>query len=526
MSEPSDSSDGLRRLHPASPVFQILSQLRGMIAPLIVFVVSPPAVRLAMLFFVGLGFAVPVVRYFSYRYRFGEDELMVREGLLRRNERRVPYDRIQNLDLVQNPLHRVFKVAEVRLETASGSQAEAVMRVLSMEAVEELRTVINDRSTDSAAIAAETSDSTALGAPERARGRLLLRLPLAEIVRLGLVSNRGMVVIAAFVGFFFQQADMLDWDDLAPRFAQWVTDRLPESLDPSSLEPTRVETSWLPWLVMALLGGLVALGLLYALSIGLAILRFYDFTLRLVGDQLRSEFGLLTRAAATTPRRRIQRLRIRSGVVERLLDRAAIRVDTAGGSSAGSSGDPFSDASDGGLQRSKQWLAPILPRAEVNHLIEQALPDVRPEPLRWEPIAQRAWKREFRQGLLVLSVVILPAALFTLWALLGVLLVPVLAYLSRRTVASIAWGLDANALHVRSGWLRHRRGIVRLSKVQSVLIRRSPFDRRHRMAALRVDTAGSGSEYAVHLPYLEEDTAQRLAAMLNREAATRHFLWT
>ena len=73
-----------------------------------------------------------LAKYLSFRYRLGPDELIIREGIVTRNERHVPYARIQNIDLIQNPFHRWFKVAEVRVETASGDRPEAIMRVLSL----------------------------------------------------------------------------------------------------------------------------------------------------------------------------------------------------------------------------------------------------------------------------------------------------------------------------------------------------------------------------------------------------------
>ena len=69
----------------------------------------------------------------------------------------MPVDRIQNVDLVQNPLHRMLRVAEVRVETASGTEPEATLRVLSMADVAKLRSEIFARrravvdSTDTAA---------------------------------------------------------------------------------------------------------------------------------------------------------------------------------------------------------------------------------------------------------------------------------------------------------------------------------------------------------------------------------------
>ena len=66
-------------------------------------------------------------------------ELVITSGLIFRNERHVPYGRIQNIDAVQNLLHRLLRVVEVRVETGGGDEPEARMRVLPLAALEEMR---------------------------------------------------------------------------------------------------------------------------------------------------------------------------------------------------------------------------------------------------------------------------------------------------------------------------------------------------------------------------------------------------
>ena len=51
-----------------------------------------------------------------------------------RRVRHIPYSRIQNIDAVQNVLHRVLGVAEVNIETGGGDAAEAKMSVLPLAA--------------------------------------------------------------------------------------------------------------------------------------------------------------------------------------------------------------------------------------------------------------------------------------------------------------------------------------------------------------------------------------------------------
>ena len=58
---------------------------------------------------------VSVLQYLSYRYRIGSDAITVRSGSLARNRREIPFARIHNVEVRQNPLHRLFGVAELRL---------------------------------------------------------------------------------------------------------------------------------------------------------------------------------------------------------------------------------------------------------------------------------------------------------------------------------------------------------------------------------------------------------------------------
>ena len=130
-----------RRLHPLSWLFTAARFAKGFLVPALLFLLASGGAGYELwgALFVGPVIAAAVVQYRVYRYRLAADEMIVRDGVLTRTERRIPYRRIQNIDLVQNPLHRLFGVALVRVETASGARPEAVMRVLSLDAAAEMR---------------------------------------------------------------------------------------------------------------------------------------------------------------------------------------------------------------------------------------------------------------------------------------------------------------------------------------------------------------------------------------------------
>src|SRR5690606_15116794 len=131
-----------------------------------------------------------VWRYFTWRYRIGDDSLFVRSGLFERSLRQIPFSRIHDVAVHQTLLHRLFAVAEVRLESASGDKPEARMQVLRLDEALALERLIRRRG-EAAAHDAVASPAAATAPPG---GEVLLALAPAEIMRLGLISSRGMVV--------------------------------------------------------------------------------------------------------------------------------------------------------------------------------------------------------------------------------------------------------------------------------------------------------------------------------------------
>ncbi|MGH8030703.1 MAG: PH domain-containing protein, partial [Arenimonas sp.] len=188
--EPAEGRE--RRLHPWSWLFVLLSQLRQFIVPLFAtFFLGGDRNELLPLIGVGVLALVSVAQYFTYRYRVGSEGLTIRSGLFQRTVRHIPFDRLHNVALQQSLLHRWFGVAEVRLESAGGSRPEASMRVLSLADAHALEKRVRDRA---------AGPSTVVAGDDA--GEMLLALDSGELVRLGLISNRGMFLVAtAFAAF-------------------------------------------------------------------------------------------------------------------------------------------------------------------------------------------------------------------------------------------------------------------------------------------------------------------------------------
>ena len=316
-----------QRLHPWSWLFVLLQQLRQFIVPLLVLLfagrrgASDGWVTLAPLLGVGVLVVVSILQYFTFRYRIGSDAITLRSGLLQRSWREIPFARIHNVGLHQSLLHRVFGVAEVRLESAGGDKPEAQLRVLGLQDALALERLVRHRG---AAGGDASTDGTPADVGTGPGEDTLLALPTAEVLRLGLVSNRGMIVIAAAFGLFWQ---LLPNERMATRMA---TRMARDSYDQVAGYAGSLHLGWIGLASTALLAVAVFIVLLRLLSVALALAQYHGFRLSQAQDRLTVERGLFARMRSSVARRRIQAWHLQETLLHRWLRRRTLRICATG----------------------------------------------------------------------------------------------------------------------------------------------------------------------------------------------------
>ena len=506
---PSQPSE--RRLHPVSFLFEIALHGRQLLLPgLFVLIAgargSDSWQLWVMVLFVPYALAA-VARTLAFRYRLDPDELVIRSGLIVRKQRHIPYPRIQNIDAIQTVIHRALHVVQVRLETAGGEEPEAKLNVVSQAAFEELRAFVMGGRGE----LAEADASPRIEAP-------LLHLSTRELVLCGLIQGRGLLVVGALfglvwelglvdrvTGMIFGGGDMPD--DVEVR-GRGVARQLARAVFGGGGPPLAK---------IAMTAGAFAAFLVVTriFSVGWALVRLHGFTLRRQGDDVRADFGLLTRVAATIPVRRIQSITIHEGPLHRLFGRVSVHVDTAGGE-------------DESVKLQREWLAPVIARQDLPRLLLAVVPDIDMAHVEWQPVEMRGIRRARVSGLVLAAFASLPfmQLLEWWWPLLLVALVGQGELNARRSVRALGWSVADGGVFFRSGWIWRRLTAAPISKVQAVAVKESPFDRRHRMATVSVDTAGTSSEgHQIRVPYLSRQTADALAEQLAAHAGRTAFRW-
>ncbi len=524
-----------RRLHPLSLFFGLGRSIRHLFDfPLLVATFATRArVEQEPWFFAFL--IIPstlhsIFHYLTLRYRYDEKELVIRSGVFVRNERHIPYERIQNIDAVQTLAHRVLGVVTVLVQTGSGKGPEGTLSVLPVAALEEMRervfagaqavrapkAVDKDAAIIAGATAfAELPVASPVPVPRApisdiAPHEILLHLEPKQLLLCGLNENRGVEVVLGAAGVFLQL------DQLHGLIARAIESRAPWLAELSETAGASFKSGGIPirGIILAVVALLVFLAIVRAGAAVWTVIRLFDFRVSKHGEDLRVEHGFLTRVVNTIPLRRIQWVVVDETILHRLLGQVAVRVTTAGAKM---------NAREAGGDR--EWLAPILPRAAVRRLVETVQPG-----LNLDVALRRAHPRGFWRAMTVATVFALPlsallAPFIGWWALaifVGLeLRALVLAVL---LLDNLGWGVTDTSIIFRGGRFKRHTAGARFSRMQTVTYEESPFDRQTRMATVRVDTAGAHGAH-LEMRYLPRADAQELRNLLAIKTAETAFVW-
>ncbi|GAB4234328.1 MAG: hypothetical protein Kow00109_07350 [Acidobacteriota bacterium] len=501
----SPPATGFQRLHPATLWVPLLTRIGGYFAglvPLAIFVGFRTAVMVGAALLLA-GALAPVIRYAAFQFRLEEDALHIRHGLLWIQERRIPWRRVQRVEIVQGPIHRFMGVARVVIRTAGEEEQEAELDVVSRALavrIQEAATRQQPRSGEPAA--PEEPESIEQPLLQLSWGELLLgglssRLASTLVALVGVVAYFGAVtaVGGALAKFAFPQPMEMIWNAPIARLFRgtpaepWLRLLLEDTLAKS---------------VLLVLGGL-------AFAVAQFAVRYGGYELSRKQGTLCWSFGLLRRRTQSLAPDRVQALKVEQSWLRRRLGLADLWVDSAG------------EHREAEEEKKREPFVPVIAWRRLPVLLAEILgPEVTVDPV-WEPVSPQAVRRRVRVRWLVLLLagVLLwrPFGWFVLSLLPAFPLVP---WWVRLWYRHFGYALEPAYLVTRSGWFHRRILFVPYHNIQNVEYRQSPFDRRWNMASIRVDIAGqTNTGGGPTIRYLPAERARELAREITLLAAGR-----
>lgn len=399
--------------------------------------------------------AYETARYRRFSYEVADDALVIDSGVVARRSREVPLGRVQNVDVRRNAVQRLLGVAAVGFETAGGSETEASLQYVSEAEADRLRDVVR-----------ETREAPGTGEPA----------PETELFAL---SRSELLLVGA-----------LSFDRRVPGFVAFLA---------SGSVPVALGTGVLPVEAagLAVLAAVVAVAA-WVVGAAATIANYYGFRLTRTDSELRYERGLVRRYSGSVPLEKVQTLTVADDPAKRALGYATLVVETAGYA-----------GTDGG-DHASMAAVPLADRDRVWSLARDLEPVGDVDLERPTTRVRRRYAVRYLLALGVLAAVVvgvlrttaLTAPTWLPWLAVVVLAIPPAAHLKWR---HRGYALRPDHVVTRNGFWRRRTKVVPYYRVQTVIDRRTVFQRRWDLGTVVVDTAGSLSLLREHAAAVDVD---------------------
>jgi putative membrane protein len=445
-----------RRLHPIIPLVTLIRQIPELLLPMVgVAAVSDGETLatplLAVAGLLALVLAYQVLAWWRFTYTLMQDEIYIESGILSRNRRSIPWDRVQDVEIERGPLARLLGLAKVRLETGGSESDEGVLDSISLADAVALREEISARR----GMQAEDARQTTVREPP------VFTMTTARLFQAGLL-NFSLVWLAVIMGAIQFLERLIPWSMKDVEI--WIG--LHEQEIWGMVGPVSVVLAFVLFLALGSIAGVVQM-----------FVRNYGFTLWLERRTLRRVRGLLTRSEVAIPLKRIQAARIADHWLKRHFGLCRVHVQTMGGSSSDD----------------VQELAPLATSGEAAHLLAIAGDFRLITPDRFQPVAPAHRWYHAQTVALPLALVALAAGFVWPPAWWGLVIAAVLGTAQIIGATPHGWRLEDNMLYVRSGWFGQEHWLLPRSSIQSLSLKIGPIQKNLNLATVCIDSAGAPS---------------------------------
>lgn len=459
-----------RRLDPRMLVVGPLNNLAGLVPLAIVLLITGQGDLSRLWFAVGAAavvVALGVLRWRTTRYRITADRVELHTGLLNRQRRSVPRDRIRTVDTTATVVHRAFGLSVVQVSAASGAGQESGLSLNAVSKPEAERLRLELLATSPAA---PTPPEAGGPAPALPAAQELARLRWSWI-RFAPLTVSSLAAVGAVVGTVFNLVNELG------SFARDVIDTAGDRI------------------VMATAAGVALLvAVIAAVAVVGAMLmfaeRWYGYRLTREPDgTLRVRRGLLTRRSLSVAEERLRGVELSEPLLLRAGRGAQARAISTGLSGGG----------EGGA------LGPPAPIEEGHRVASEVLREgpVTLTPLRRHPRA--ALTRRLNRAVLAALALVAGVWLLDEWLFatdrLGpvalAVLLPVSALLGYDRYRNLGHALTERFVVSRRGSLRRRTVALQRAGVIGWTFRQSVFQRRAGVVTLEAVTAAGDGGYGI-----------------------------
>lgn len=464
-------------------------------------------------------FLVVFLSYKRLTWEITEDEIHIYKGIIVKKKSHIPYRRIHSVDINAKILDRIFGVVTLKMDTAAGSAGSEDARIpaLDMRTAELLRTEIFKKKHEaehrseaksagqSGTVVGETNFLEGLNKEnDNLRGLYAgtpgfnmdpdseYRLSNKELIIYCIANGKVFAVVFAILFFVYQAYGFVN--QVSQEAAKFATDVTQEVMNAGPIIIVIIA-------VIALIFSLVASFLTRALTYG-------NFVVKRYGARIEVSTGLVQKKSTGVAVERIQTLKIKQGLLSRILGYAEISIETASG--MGPSGGNEQQQNPGVV------LHPFIKKDRIDDFMEKMLVEFQDKPDELEGLSKLAMRRSiFRYEMWTVILFILPIMFmwyaFSKYGIFDELLpggiaiinnsvwgVCIAAFILMPIIGWGAWkgrayGRNQKYLALGNGVLSRNKIYIPKIKIQYANVKQNPFQKRVNLTTVVANTAALGS---------------------------------
>lgn len=466
-----------KRLHPIAILLNIIKTIKELVLPFLLVVVLPgnndniPSWVQPLI--IGIIVVLIILRAFiqwlRFTYRIESGEFRIESGVFIRKKRYIKFDRIQSIDISEGIIQRIFRLVKVNIETAGGTQADAVLSAIGKNDAEILNAIIIREKKK------KTNETLAAELPEESLEKELVsstfKQAWSQIFTMAATSGAVGVFLSGAIAFVTQFDEIIPFERIFKNYEEYMG------------LGTIILTAF------AILGLLIV----YVLATVSMVVKYANFTVLKTGEELVISRGLLEKRQLTIPTHKVQGIRIMENLVRKPLGLATVYLEYAGGSSED-------------RESLSIMLFPLIKKKDLHKKIQEFLPGYETA-VEIVPLPKRAYFRYvFRKGIIFIPIIMALVWFFRPWGLLSLSLIPLSLLWSYLQFIAGGWITKDDLLIIRSRFISTQTLIMPRNRIQSLTYKKSYFQKRQQLATISASIkSGISSQVGTVVDIEEED---------------------
>ncbi|PWA07528.1 hypothetical protein DCC39_16645 [Pueribacillus theae] len=401
-----------------------------------------------------------ILKWFTHQYKLGDTAFHLYKGIFNKQERTIPYSKIQNVNRHTSKFHRLFKVTSIHFETAmQGDDATVKFEVISPMQADQMEAYIANCTHYGKRVDEAEPIVTGQSQDEKRERTVHFHPTRRDVIKASFTSLSFLVLVPILVTFYFKVNEFLNLEERAEGFISTIL------------------SAW--WLTAIMIILLVIASIIFGMA--RVYLKYGKYEISSDEERIYITQGVIDETSFSILKGNVQAIEINQSLMKRILGIVEVKLISAGNLKI----------DDDKLEISS--LYPFLPEKRAYEMIAEILPSFEITEDLFKLPKKSLWVRLLRPiWFLVLASVALAyfkPAIFGIqqawWIGIIILFIVIYVYVIL-SYKNTKYTLNDKFIQIKKGGIATSQFISKRDKIIEVKVSRSIFQRKLGIASIEI----------------------------------------